>query len=245
MPWQQTRKASDKAIGALFTQGMYADRGARRAVKKRPLPRKSKSVPSLRAPERHYPSSGGVLSPIPLDLRPANSFDVREPPGPSPLGTRQTQLRPNTPLELLFSGKKAPATFAPVVPIAEAGEAASSPPRARPDAASAFMPASESTRARQRQRTEGDHNGQTVIDEWVSSYANEGKSFDSVVLFAEMRLREVYRKTEADPMPSRPRAVVCADVMGRVAQLFKRFKYLVEPLTSELLTCVFADFNPR
>ena len=92
-----------------------------------------------------------------------------------------------------------------------------------------------------------------VIEAWCNGFEREGQTFDSFMLFAEVRFNEVLAKQAAEhptleddefhSQPDRSRAALCCDLLLKVSDLFGRYGGLVRMLTEELLSCVYVNWR--
>ena len=84
-----------------------------------------------------------------------------------------------------------------------------------------------------------------VVRDWSRSFHREESSFESVSVFLETRLREALVQTSAAGMaaPNRARAAMVCDLLLKVPRLFGRYAPLVRNLVSEVLRCVYDDFE--
>eukprot|EP01041_Mallomonas_annulata_P012080 gene12080-25324_t len=83
----------------------------------------------------------------------------------------------------------------------------------------------------------------TYLDDLQSNYDDEIRSFESVALFAEVRLNEVYEKEAASGSgPTALKAVVCSDLIRKVTRILGRYSHVLEPLIDELMNSIFVNF---
>ncbi|GMH58171.1 hypothetical protein TrLO_g12544 [Triparma laevis f. longispina] len=96
-----------------------------------------------------------------------------------------------------------------------------------------------------------------ILDSWVRSFELEQDSYDSISVFAEVRLKEALASTEEliswgdrknswddkhSQGPSPIRAALCCDLLRKISTMFGRYKPVMETLTSELLLCIYEDY---
>jgi hypothetical protein len=79
-----------------------------------------------------------------------------------------------------------------------------------------------------------------VVD-WMRGWDREVQSYNSVSVFAQLKLNELHAITAELPQPHPVHTAAVCHVFERVAGLFGRYESLIRPLWNEVLGCVYAD----
>mmetsp|Transcript_33518 Transcript_33518/g.65895 ORF Transcript_33518/g.65895 Transcript_33518/m.65895 type:complete len:996 (+) Transcript_33518:59-3046(+) len=82
-----------------------------------------------------------------------------------------------------------------------------------------------------------------MMEEWIDNYMKERKSFVSVSLFAEVKLKELFELTANMPLPNPIRTAVCLDLYDTVVQAVKgeKLRNLLWQIKADLLPSIFTS----
>eukprot|EP01034_Spumella_vulgaris_P022685 gene22685-28833_t len=95
----------------------------------------------------------------------------------------------------------------------------------------------------QQTSTLGSNKSLASHSEWQSTYQSEGTMFDSVAVFAEIRLIELReREAHHGATPTKLKATVVADLLLRLCEKIEEHCVILPTLIFELLNCVFSEY---
>jgi len=86
-----------------------------------------------------------------------------------------------------------------------------------------------------------------VLSRWVSSLEQERneENFSSVIIFAELRMRETIERTANMPRPNRCRCAVAFEILFGLRSLFSRYEDLLSLVADEILCSCYPAFRLR